>query len=123
MKSSRLLFMFGSAAVALAVIAIDAPQAEARPKYLAVFSDEYSSLKAEIDKSKCAVCHPTSDNRKKTKRNDYGTALEKALGEKNVSEMDKIKSALKKIESEKSESGTTFGDLIKSGKLPGTNKD
>ena len=117
----QLPFLIG--AVALTLVAADAPQAQARPKYLAVFTEEYPGLKSLVDKTKCAVCHPTADNRKKKKRNDYGTAIEKALGEQNVSDKAKIKSVLKKIESEKSDSGKTFGDLIKAGQLPGTNKD
>ncbi len=119
----KLRLPFLIATVALTLVAANAPQAQARPKYLAVFTEEYSSLKSLIDKTKCAVCHPTADNRKKKKRNDYGMAMEKALGEQNVSDAAKIKSVLKSIESEKSESGKTFGDLIKDGKLPGTNKD
>ncbi|WP_166820457.1 hypothetical protein [Thalassoroseus pseudoceratinae] len=123
MKSSRFSFAIGTFAIALGFVMVDASQLHARPKYLAVFTKEYSGLKASIDKARCAVCHPTANNRKKKVRNDYGKALGKALGAANVSDTDKIKNALKKIESEKSESGKTFGDLIKAGKLPGTNKE
>jgi len=55
----------------------------------------------------------------KKKRNNYGMALRKALGKKNVKKSDVIKKALKSIESGKSAvAGKTFGDLLKAGKLP-----
>ncbi|MGB4739433.1 MAG: hypothetical protein WBH50_14645 [Fuerstiella sp.] len=55
----------------------------------------------------------------KKKRNDYGVALTKTLGEKNVKDADKIKEALTKAEAEKNADGKTYGELIKAGELPG----
>ncbi len=71
----------------------------------------------------CAVCHPKDAKEKKKARNNYGAALGKVVGKKNQTDEDKIKEALTKIEKEKSADGTkTFGDLIKEGKLPGTDE-
>jgi hypothetical protein len=66
--------------------------ADARPKYLSVFTEFYP---ARIETAKCAICHPAT---KKTERSEYGTAVEEALGKKNVKDDDAIKKALKKAE-------------------------
>ncbi len=93
--------------------------AQARPKYMGAFNEAYPALKAQADTIKCGVCHFGD---KKTNRNDYGMAVGKALGEKNVMDAEKIKEALKKAEADKSGTeGKTFGDLLKDGKLPGKN--
>ncbi|HEX6987050.1 MAG TPA: hypothetical protein VF170_16850 [Planctomycetaceae bacterium] len=98
-------------------------QADARPQYLREFAKKYENLKAEALKTKCFVCHPKGDDKKVN--NDYGTALKKQFGEeKNVKDNDKIAKAYTTIEKEKSSvEGKTFGDLIKEGKLPGTNPE
>jgi hypothetical protein len=57
-----------------------------------VFKDFYSD---RIETAKCAICHPVT---KKTERSEYGTAVEEALGKKNVKDDDAIKKALKKAE-------------------------
>jgi hypothetical protein len=113
-----------TAALGLAAFAAcpDRP-AQARPQYKDAFVQQYPGLSAEVEKVRCGVCHPTADNRKKEKRNDYGQALEKMLGEKNVQGMDQIKQALLKIETTKGTTGQPFGELLKSGKLPGTNAE
>jgi hypothetical protein len=55
--------------------------------------------------------------------NNYGQALEKALGAKNVDDKAAILKALGAIEAQKSAAeGKSFGDLIKAGELPGVNE-
>ena len=100
----------------VAALAITA-DAQARPDYLSKgFTPTYPALKAEIETAKCGVCHGSD----KKVRNDYGKAVGAALGEPKVTDVEKIKAALKKAEGEKSSTeGKTFGDLIKDGKLPG----
>ena len=102
----------------VAALAITA-DAQARPDYLSKgFTPTYPALKAEIETAKCGVCHGSD----KKVRNDYGKAVGAALGEPKVTDVEKIKAALKKAEGEKSSTeGKTFGDLIKDGKLPGKN--
>ena len=73
------------------------------------------------------MCHY---GKSKKNRNDYGMALSKLLDKDNYKtarikeepeQVDKeLTEAFTKVEKEKSVSGTTFGDLIKAGKLPGT---
>ncbi|HWB08264.1 MAG TPA: hypothetical protein VG826_03530 [Pirellulales bacterium] len=93
----------------------------ARPVYFEAFKEKYAS-DADSDygklvaKTKCAVCHPKSDNKKE--RNAYGMALSKVVT-KNEKNKAKVGEALGKIEEEKSPGGKTFGELIKDGKLPG----
>jgi hypothetical protein len=100
-------------------------------KYLAM----YKSLDME---HKCDACHkPDMDKKAKGHAlNDYGQAVAKnfkhrdfnkadKLGKTNAEEAAKAKKligdALDKADSEKNAAGQTFGELIKAGKLPGTN--
>ncbi len=100
-------------------------EASARQQYQKALGKIYPDLlkkhgKGEEGKKKfeCKVCHP---GKSKKQRNDYGTALAKALGKKNEKDEDKIKEAIEKVAKEESSTkGKTFGDLIKDGKLPGT---
>lgn len=94
-------------------------QAQARPKYRSVFKTAYPKV-ASNNKVTCAACHVVKGKKvNKKKRNNYGMALQKALGKKNVKKTDVIKKALKKAESAKSGvPGKTFGDLLGAGKLP-----
>lgn len=90
---------------------------QARPNYLGEFKKVYEKAAGEADKVKCGVCHYGESKKNK---NDYGEAMGKALGAKNVKDADEIKKALNKVEGEKSKTeGKTFGDLLKEGKLPG----
>lgn len=97
--------------------------ANARPPYKMEFDKKYMAdgtalNKALEGKSNCNLCHQ-GKNRKN--RNEYGEALTKALGEKNVKDMAKIAEALVKAEKAKPNGGDkTFGDLIKDGSLPVT---
>lgn len=116
-------------ALAVSSMTLMPTQAHARPQYRAEFAKKYENLKELIDEKKCFVCHPKADDKKVN--NDYGDALKKALGAKNVKDKKQLEEALVKIESEKSkmpkEPGgkemKTFGELIKEGKLPGTNEE
>ncbi len=105
--------------------------ADARPQYKKEHDAKYkgSSIEAALEEVKCNACHY---GKKKTDRNDYGQALVKA-GLTKESFMEKkgdekglakhIQESLEKALKEKSEGGQTFGDLIKAGKLPGTNPE
>ena len=91
------------------------PSAQARPKYCTTFIGTYAEVKSAAE-AKCTICHPGMD---KKVRNNYGMALGKLLGAKDVKDDAKVKEALKKAEGEKSAvADKTFGDLIKEGKLP-----
>jgi hypothetical protein len=86
-----------------------------------MFDKEIGKLKEE---TKCAACHNGGDDKKK--RNDFGNALGEVIvgkdvgGKKNEPDVAKIKKALEAVAKEKSGTeGKTFGELIKSGKLPG----
>ena len=98
-------------------------RADARPQYRKAFATKYKELKELESEKKCGVCHPSGDNKKIN--NDYGEALKKHLGNnKNVKDEKKLDEALTAIEKEKSKvEGKTFGDLIKEGKLPGTDPE
>jgi len=108
-------------ALGMAVVgtALVGPQdAQARPGYLKSFNAAYPALKDAADTAKCGICH---FGEKKANRNDYGKAMHEALGAKDVKDAAALEAALKKIESTKNAAGKTFGELIKEGKLPGTN--
>jgi hypothetical protein len=112
-----------AAAVVAIMFAAGPRQAEARPTFPGVLVKQYPALKDLVKKTKCAVCHPTVDNKKKKKRNNYGKALAKAIGKANQKDKAKVAAAMTKIEKEKSATkDMTFGDLIKAGKLPGVNE-
>ncbi len=111
-------------ACVVAVLALSADSAFARPKYASVISKQYPDLAKKHGKNgklSCAVCHPVKD---KKKRNNYGVAVGAGLGKKNQTDEAKIMEALTKAESQKSHvEGKTFGDLIKAGELPGDKKE
>jgi len=126
-----LLRFAGVCGLALAVLSIaTAPeQAQARPQYRKAFGLKYPDLKEVENEKKCGVCHPKADDKKKN--NNYGVALKKQLdGKKNVKDEKVLDEALSKIEAEKSatpkaegsEEMKTFGELIKEGKLPGSDE-
>jgi hypothetical protein len=114
----------------VALLAIAAPSAMARPDYKKAFdakyaADENAPLAPVVAELKCNVCHY---GKTKKNRNDYGTALSKLVTEKTYAELksDKeqltevVTKALTKIEGEKSVSDVKFGELLKAGKAPGT---
>jgi hypothetical protein len=101
----------------------------ARPAFaIKQFQDEFKSLyvqegtplAAEVERVKCNVCHVGKD---KKERNAYGKALDERLDKKaDKDDKEKIRKMLEEVaalpsDPEKKDS-PTFGDLIKSGKLP-----
>lgn len=103
----RLMFIVAAVAV-VGLFAAAPQQAEARPQYLKGFVAKYDI--AEAKEKKCGVCHGEGGKNKKTV-SDYGKALGKALGKKNVKGADDITAAL-----EAAEKG--FEKYLKEGKLP-----
>ncbi len=104
---------------------LSAPQTSfARPNYNKEFWAKYDQELGKFkDTTKCNSCHFGAE---KKNRNDYGKAFGEALvsqevgGKKQETNLDKVKAALDKAAKEKSAiEGKTFGDLIKSGMLPG----
>ena len=74
-----------------------------------------------VTEAKCYICHV---GKKRTKRNAYGQQLAELLDKKkDKSDKKKIQEALAKVAEMHSdpedEKSPTFGELIKSGKLPG----
>jgi hypothetical protein len=113
----------GLLAVAL-LVTTTARQAQARPQYLGWWLQTYpdvakkNNVKANV---KCNVCHYGTS---KKNRNDYGTAIAKALApKKNVKKKEGkelFENALKTVAEEKSSTpDKTFGDLLKADELPG----
>lgn len=99
-------------------LALSAPDAQARPKYLQQFVKKYPNLKAAATAKKCACCHDSADKKKKT-RNDYGKAVGAGIVKKNEKNEAAIIKALSQAEQVKSKkTGMTFGEMIKAGKLP-----
>jgi len=104
---------------------IAAPQqADARPKYFKAFTGKYAEVKAEATKAenKCGVCHGGPKGKKKKQLSDYGLALKEALGKKNEKVAANIDAALDAVAKEKCGDDTTYGDLLKEGKLPPPHK-
>ncbi len=104
------------------------PPAEAIPPFQRAFAKRYGGNRnydAQIQRANCLVCH--TSNTDKRLKNDYGNALAiylvKADYEDRKGDPAKaeryIEVGLKKAEDELSQYGLTFGEIIKSGKLPG----
>jgi len=69
-----------------------------------------------VAKAKCNLCH---EGKSKKDKNAYGELLDKLLDrKKDARNPEKIRQALAAVESEKSPSGKTYGELIKEGNLP-----
>lgn len=101
-----------------ALMFLSAPNtADARPQYLKAFIGKYDKVASEAGELKCGVCHGEGGKNKKVV-SDYGKALGKALGAKNVKEADDIDEALDQAASQDAGGGKTYGDLLKDGKLP-----
>ena len=65
--------------------------------------------------SSAVICHGAKS---KKERSDYAKALEKALGEKKVKDVEKINAALTEVEGKEYEDGKTYGSLLNDGHLP-----
>lgn len=113
----RRIAVFGALAAA-AMLFSAGDRAQARPTYLKQFMVKYEALAAQARQAKCNVCHY---GKSKKNRNDWGQAIMNHIGEKNQRDVEKIIEALTNAEKEQ-KPGTemTFGDLLKAGKLPGS---
>jgi hypothetical protein len=116
MKKLVTLSVFAFVAACL----LSAPeQAQARPQYVGAVAKKFEAVKAGLDEKKCGVCHGDGGKNKK-QVSDFGKAIAKALGEKNVKDEAKLSEALDKVAAMKVKEGAdgTYGDLLKAGKLP-----
>ena len=130
-KFGALLVCCFAIATIVSIARVD--KAQARPTYAKAFKEKYvgdektdvqKSLAAEIKRVKtCYVCHdPRPDDSgkaNKKNRNPFGQTLAKHLSEKDQKDKEKALKMLAKIEGEKADGAQkTFGELIKSGKVP-----
>lgn len=91
--------------------------ANGQAKYKSEFQKKYTSV-AENHKIDCYTCHIKGEGKTKKDRNEYGKALAKVIAKKEK-DSEKIKEALKKVESEKRPSdGKTWGEILNAGELP-----
>ena len=132
------LRLFLLSAAALLVLAAGADALPPIPAYVKESVEDSADHKeiatafAEL-KTKCDLCHkPGADKKAKGHGlNDYGEAMHKHLKHKEFMKlhMEKksaealklIQEAWEKAGAEKNAEGKTFGEVIKSGKLPGKN--
>jgi hypothetical protein len=109
------------AIVAIAASGVMTPQqAQARLEYWKAFKGTYDKLDQEkVETSvKCGICHGGEKGANKKKLSKYAEELKAALGAKMVKDEEKIKTALKTIESKMGADGKAYGDLLKEGKFP-----
>ncbi|MEZ6056805.1 MAG: hypothetical protein R3C01_08870 [Planctomycetaceae bacterium] len=100
------------AAVAGLVVSSAPKQANAQPQYLKAFLAKYE-IEGAAEK-KCGICH----GEKKSERSAYAMEFGKALGEKKVKDVEKINAAYDTAAKAEYADGKTYGELLKSGKLP-----
>jgi hypothetical protein len=113
--------MFVLAVVAIASTGLLTPQqAQARLEYYKAFKATYEKLDQEkVDTSvKCGICHGGDKGANKKKLSKYAEELKTELGAKQVKDEEKIKKALKAIESKTTADGKKYGDLLKEGTFP-----
>ena len=101
-----------SSLAALFFFAAEHPSA-ARPLYKKCWEVVYKD-KLKRDRVTCAVCHP-GDSKKEL--NHYGKAIAEELGEKNVTDVEKIIAAIKAVEKRKCKSGE-WGERLEKGLRP-----
>jgi hypothetical protein len=116
----------------LLVVAVVSHRASALPPINAQWQEKYSALKDEVvkqlgdkDSDKCNVCHVAGMGKKE--KNAYGVAVGKFVTKAKYNEIKENADAAKayileglgKAEAEKNAAGKTYGEIIKSGKLPG----
>ena len=99
--------------MALPVVLSLVSQGHARPNYKKVFDATYTEIAK--NKTNCAICHGSENDKKKL--NHYGEALKKELGEPKVKDEEKIKKALKAIESGDCKTGK-WKERLDAGKAP-----
>ena len=115
----------------LAILGLATVPAWAIPPFAEAFKKQYtekgnSAFDEAVKGAKCNVCHM---GEKKKDKNEYGKAVGKFLKKADFGEgktdpksddgKKAIAEGLTKAEAEKSAAGHTFGEVIKSGKLPG----
>jgi hypothetical protein len=83
---------------------------DARPEYAKAFKSKFTKVK-KVD---CKICH--GDDKKD--RNEFGKAVESALGATKVKDAKKIQKAFEKAVKEKSSDGKTFEEKLKNGDRP-----
>ena len=119
MRKDRLLSDLITAAFVGAML-VSASPAYAVKQFYDEFKEVYVN-NGELDagavaKAKCNLCH---EGKSKKNKNAYGKLLDTLLDrKKDAKNPEKIREALAKVESEKSSSGITYGELFKQGKLP-----
>ena len=131
-------------AALVSILASDASALPPLPTYVGEHyqaSPEYAKFAAtfQAQKAKCNTCHqPGADKKAKGHGlNDFGEATHKHLKDKEFLAAHKeakdnaekaalakklVAEALAAAEGEKNAAGKTYGELIKAGELPGTNK-
>jgi hypothetical protein len=111
--------------LALSILALAAPSAQAIPPFKKEFETRYvsdgSPLATAVAEAKCNLCHKGTS---KKDLNSYGAALEKLLDKAtDAKDVPKIQKALETVEQQPADPSNTnspaFGELIKAGKLPG----
>jgi hypothetical protein len=118
------LYLF---AAATAIGALHSQSAHARAPYKKEFEAKYVTDAADpnfvkaAEAAKCNICHLAGKEKKD--RNPYGKALAKHLQKGDDKNVPKIQAALEEVAKERSDANKpdspTFGERIKSGKLPG----
>lgn len=115
-----------SVLISIPALAALLASAEARMPYKDIFIDHYKANEAVAklaSEVKCTICH---DPKAKKIRNEYGKAVNKNLTKADFDMLKgdvaglqkKVLEALQAAEGEKNPAGKTFGEVIKSGKLP-----
>ena len=123
--------------VAFLAVAIAPNNADAIPAFKKAFAQRVTNVSKDaklveaIKAAKCNICHYVDgDKKSKKQKNDFGVAMGKLLKKDNykstriAAEPDKVKAefdaAFEKLMATKNAKGKTYGELLKSGSLPGT---
>jgi hypothetical protein len=132
------VLLFGCFVLTSVLSLVRVETAHGRSTYAKAFKEKYvgeeeteaqKSLAAEIKRVKtCNVCHDPrpdeSGKANKKNRNPFGQTLAKYMSEEDQKDKEKALKMLAKIEGEKAKDAEkTFGELIKSGKVPFEYKD
>ena len=118
--------------VGVFAFAVCLSSAQARPAYPNMVKETYKDQEAIVTKvqaaDKCNFCHDP-DSKSKKDHNPYGKFFKKHMPTDEFMKLKdpadkeklakKVAEALKATEADKHANGKTFGEVIKSGKLPG----
>lgn len=110
----KVLTVLTIAAVAGGLFSLEARPVHAQKQYMDAMIAKYEPASKLIMEQKCVVCH----GKQKTQRSEYAKAIEKALGEKKVKDVEKINKALDTVAEQEYADGKKYGDLLKAGTLP-----